>query len=458
MDKINLLKNRRDALLKNGKETREKISALVDGESFVELSSYSFSKNEFYSDEEQGEGVITGFATIDGQPCYIVAQNAKVCSGGISKANCDKIVKALVAAENSSSPVVYLLESKGVQIGEGVNVLEGVADVLWRVSNLSGKVPQIAIVDGDVFGAFAALVASCDMAFYTKNACVSFASPAVLGATEKFPKTKEEVGGVKALANNGLNATVVEDLAEAKDKVSKVIEILQCDEIENGDDYNRTAPELNEKVCAKCLTKAIFDEGTYVEVGASFCPEVKTAFGTIGGMSVGAIVFDGREEGIEITANVMKKIKRFAALLSDYGLPLVNLVNAKGIAKTFEASQSDVLNEIAGYIYNTTDIKKLSLVYGKAVGMGYTLFAAKEMGYDYTAAFPDAMVSLFDTLEGAYIQFSGVTVSDEKKFEEKYKTENQDPFNAAKGGYIDNIIEPQFVRQHLIASLQMLVR
>lgn len=454
MDKINLLKSRRETLLANSKETREKISALIDNESLVELSSYSFSKNEFYSDEEQGEGVITGLARIDDQPCYVIAQNAKVCSGGLSKANCDKIVKALQAAIDNTLPVVYLLESKGVQVGEGINALEGIAEVLWMSSLL--ETTQIALVDGEVYGSLATLVAGCDFVVYTKNACLSYASPAVIAATEKLPKTKEEIGGVKSLENIGLQAVVVEDLKEAKQTVSKLFALLSETIDVSEEDLNRTAPALNEKVCASCLTKAVFDNNSFVELGASYCPSVKTVIGSIGGFTVGAVIFDGGEEGVELTSKVMKKINRFAGLVADYEMPLVNFVNTKGIAKDFAVSQSDVLIDISNYIYNTNNIRKLSVVYGKAIGLGYTVFAAKKMRNDLTVAFPDAQISLFDSLEGAYVEYKGVTVSDEAKFAEKYRDENQDAFNAAKDGYIDNIIEPQFVRQYLISCLQIL--
>ena len=119
MDKIQLLEARKAAIFEAGKEIRSQISSIVDAESFVELSAFSFSKNEFYTENTEGEGVITGFATVDGFPFYVVAQNDRVFDGGISVANCDKIVKCLDLAEKNQTPVIYLLSSRGVQLGEG---------------------------------------------------------------------------------------------------------------------------------------------------------------------------------------------------------------------------------------------------------------------------------------------------------------------------------------------------
>ena len=106
MDKIKLLQERKAKLAEVGSEIRAQINALIDEESFVELSAFSFSKNDFYGENAEGEGVVTGFATIGGYPFYIVAQNAKVLSGGVSKANCDKIAKCLDAAEKNATPVI----------------------------------------------------------------------------------------------------------------------------------------------------------------------------------------------------------------------------------------------------------------------------------------------------------------------------------------------------------------
>ena len=130
MDKIQLLQERKAKIAEAGQEIRARINAIVDEESFVELSAFSFSKNEFYGEEAAGEGVVTGFATISGYPFYVVAQNYKVLEGGVSKANCDKIAKCLDAAEKNCTPVVYILNTRGVQVGEGVTVLEGLGKLL----------------------------------------------------------------------------------------------------------------------------------------------------------------------------------------------------------------------------------------------------------------------------------------------------------------------------------------
>ena len=172
MDKIQLLQERKTKIAEVGKNVRARINALIDAESFVELSAFSFSKNEFYNEECVGEGVVTGFATIGGYPFYIVAQNYGVCDGGMTKANCDKIVKCLEAAEKNSTPVVYLLNTHGVQVGEGVTVLEGLAKLLMKATQLKEEITQYVVIDGEVYGAAAMLASVADFTFFLdKRVC-----------------------------------------------------------------------------------------------------------------------------------------------------------------------------------------------------------------------------------------------------------------------------------------------
>ena len=246
MDKIQLLQERKAKIAEAGKEIRSQITSLVDEDSFVELSAFSFSKNEFYGEDAAGEGVVTGFATIDGYPFYLVAQNFKVLSGGVSKANCDKIAKCLDAAEKNSTPVIYLLNTLGVQVGEGVTVLEGLGKLLMRSTQLKGVVPQYAIVDGEVYGSAAMLAAIADFSFFIeKKSVLAINSPLVLSAKAGKNLPKEEVGGAKALDKSGIAAFEVKELSEIKSKISAISELLDMPMIDA--ELNEPVPALNEE-------------------------------------------------------------------------------------------------------------------------------------------------------------------------------------------------------------------
>lgn len=460
MNKIELLKSRRAELTAISRDVREKISSLTDNQSFVELDAYSFSHNEFYDEDANGEGVVTGFATIDGTPVYVVAQNVKVLSGSISKANCSKIKKCLDKALATGYPVVYLFDSLGVQVGEGVNVLEGVAEVLDLSTQLHGNVPQFSVICGKLYGSFALLAAGCDYNFMLESSRVAYDSPLVLSAKSGKNLSEEEVAGVKASEYNCLTTFSVKDINEVKEKITSILSILPDYSplvIDETDDLNRVSDNLNEKVCPKCLESAIFDGGKMLELNKSYCDEVKTGIGRIGGISVAAIIFGGNEKGVELNLDNVAKIKNFVDYAVENALPLVTLVNTLGIKSDLSTSNSLVLKNIYALASSLNEADRISVVYGKAIGLGYTLFAAKSSGVDYSLAFADAQIGLFD---GAVSSAAFGEVRQDKldELENKYAEENCDPINAARNGYVDNIIEPCFVRQHVIAALQTIVR
>lgn len=458
MDKISLLQKRKKQILDAGKAIRADIAALVDEESFVELSSFSFSKNEFYGENAEGEGVVTGFATINDCPFYIAAQNFAVLSGGVSKAACEKLAKCIAQAEKTSTPIIYILSSHGVQIGEGVSVLEGLANLILKVSQLKGSIPQYLIVNGEVYGQLSLLAASCDFNYFIdKKSALCTNSPLVLSAKSGKNLSAVQVGGAEGLKNAQLCTFTVKDFAQIKESISEINELLALP-VADGGDLNLDLPALNKAIDAKAIVGA-FDENTAIELGATYCPEVKCYLTRIGGIAAACAVFDGKN-GVELNAANVRKLKDFAEFVCCYGLPYVTFVNTLGIACEASVNDGLVLKELAEYVsvLDCIDAAKISVVYGKAIGLGYTVFAAKSMGYDYSYALANAKIALFDSVQGAEIEYSDDKKVSVEKLREKYAEENSDPINAAKYGYIDDIIQPAFLKKYLIASLQMLVK
>ena len=458
MNKISLLQQRKKQISDAGKQVRKDIDALIDEESFVELSSFSFSKNEFYGETAEGEGVVTGFATIGDYPFYVVAQNGAVLSGGVSKANCDKIEKCLNQAEKTSTPVIWLLNSQGVQIGEGVTVLEGLASLILKASQLKGSIPQYLVVNGEVYGQISLLAGICDFTYFIdKKSALVANSPLVISAKNGVNVSKFDLGGAAGLKHANLTTFTVKNLEEVKKSLIEINEILAMPVIES-DELNNSLPALDKKVDLKALL-GVFDKETAIELGATFAPEVKCYLARVGGIAVASVVFDG-ENGVELDALNVRKIKDFAEFACCYGLPYVTFVNTLGIKSDMPTNDSLIIKELGEYvsILDCIDTAKISVVYGKAIGLGYTVFAAKSMGYDYSYAFANAKIALFDSVQGAEIEFAGEKKADKNKLAEKYADENSDPINAAKDGYIDNIIQPAFVKQYLAASLQMLLK
>ncbi len=458
MEKIDLLNTRKTKLYAESTELRKKLFEIIDDSSFVELNAYAFGKNEFYSENTESLGVLTGYATIDEYPVYVVAQNSKVCNGGLSKANCDKIVSCLKKALDTLTPVLYLLDSQGVQVGEGVAVLEGIASVLNMSNQLKDSVPQFAVAIGDVLGQASLLCANADYTYVVDNSCVAYASPAVISASNKNNTSKEVVGGSKSV--NGIKTFAVKSLGEVKNSIIKVFNILP--EIsgivaDTDDDLNRSSLILNSQKDANLIIDAVFDKDDFIELFKGYSDDVIVGIGRVGGISSGAIVFNGGEEGVELNLTNVLKIKNFASFICDNNLPLLTFVNTKGIKADLETSSTPVMKELMNALYNLSNTARVSVVYGKAIGLGYTAFASKEFGNNYTYAFADAKISLFDGELGTAIEFGTFEQGKLSELKEKY-AEMQDVFNAAKLGCVDNIIEPQFVRQYVISALQTIVR
>lgn len=459
MDKLSVLKSQKDRLKSESAEVRKKIAALVDEDSFVELQSYSYTKSDFYGEGVYGEGVVTGFATINDMPVYVAALNGDALGGGLGLGNCKKIVNCMEKAQAAATPIVYLISSQGILAGEGVDALEGVAMLLSKAEELSEDVPQFAVCYGKVLGSATLLVSACDYTYYVKGACVAFNSPLVVAAKSGQNYDEAKIGGAEN--GNGLCDFVAEDLAAVKASVTEVLETLPRTGgiyAECTDDENRNAPNLNEKACAKCLISAVFDDGKFIELDKNHAKEVVTGIGRVGGYSVAAVIFNG-ENGVELTKCNVEKVKNFMYYANDNALPVLTFVNTVGVKADCKTNSSTVLKSISQLVCAlkyTCDVPRINVIYGKAIGLGYTLFGSKAYGANYSFAFATSEIGAVSSEVGAEMEYA-LANGNKEELKEKFARIELDPFKAAKGGYVDDVIEPQYVRQYLIATLQMLI-
>lgn len=454
MSSINDYSARKSQLLESSKQIRAKIDKIIDEKSLVEFNAFSFGKNEFYDEDVDGLGVVTGYATVDGFPVYVVAIDGSKLGGGFTSANCKKVLECLDKAERTESAVLYILESKGVQVGEGISVLEGLSSIVSRVNYLRDFVPQIAVISDNTLGQASLIAAACDVVYLLDGKRVSFASPSVILASSKNPS--KNLFTVKAL--DGIRKVAVKDVADVRESLTKFLNLVFGSGYEDtADDLNRAMPSLNEKVTVKDLVKAVFDKDSCLEISSEDGLDVKTYIGRVGGYAVASIFFDGGDAGVELDLNNVLKIKEFALFANSRDLPLISFVNTKGIKASADVSNSYILSEVLNLLNALEGANRLSIVYGKAIGLGYTLFASKNFGNNFTYAFANANISLLDGDAQIAAEFGLLGEDEVSKAREMY-ADKYDAFNAAKIGCIDNVIEPQFVRQYLISALEMLIR
>ena len=356
-----------------------------------------------------------------------------------------------------------MLHSRGMQIGEGITRARGHGTAArQKRPSCTGVVPQFAVVDGEVYGQSALLAACADFTFFMKDGVLAADSPARHRRTRAAKTCPEaQVGGAEALPHTGLVSFAAESYKEVRETVRKILDILPDFSgavVENGADLNAVFPALDEGCTASELIEAVFDADSAVEVGKGCSPEVRCVLGRVGGIAAAAVVFDG-EDGVLLDAENVAKVTDFAEFASYYSLPLITFADVRGIRPDLQTNDSRVLKNCFKLLetYDLIESAKISVVWKRAVGLGYTLFAAKSAGFDYSYAFATAQIALFEDVKGAEIEFAGEK-ADAAKLAARYADENADPINAAKNGYVDNIIRPQFVRQYLVASLQMLLK
>lgn len=458
MTKTMELSTRKQNVILKSKSLRNALGEIIDEMSLVEMDTYSFSRSTALETDIEGDGVITGFCTIADYPFYVVAQNFEVLSGGLTVGQTTKILKCLEKAEKSNTPILYMLNSRGILYGEGIPALEGLSKIIKKCNDLKSEVMQICVLDGELYGSLAVLPAMCDFTIMTKKGTLGSSSPLVISAkSNKNLPASEILSGEIHSSKTGACEIVVEDLKGAKDSIAKILSIIP----ETSEIIEDEKVDLNSTVDFNGDAEKIFDKGDFIEIYKGYSSSVKFYIGRIGGISTAVLSFVNKEEGVELCPKKIRGIRRFYDLVADLNMPLINLVNAKGIESSIGVEQSDTLKGIGDLVLSLSliDAGKIALVYGKAVGLGYSLFASKSMDYDFVLATENSEIALFDKTQGAMIEYGKeMTAENKAELENKYFEEKSNPYVASELGGIDNVILDYEVRQYLIATLQTLIR
>lgn len=450
------IKQQRDA----GKRTaRERIGKIADVGSFVELYA-------FVSQQEEAAGVVTGYATVQQRPVYLFAQDFTIHGGAIGKLQAQKINKLLDMALKTGAPVLMLCDSAGVRIDEGAEAMNAYAEIYRGMARLSGVCPMISVILGPCVGGAALLAQLSDVSIMAKDVGqLMMFGPQVLSAMNGIDVNADKVGGAAMMAAQGGCSLVANTEDEAIGAALQLLSLLPGSNAEDadlleGDDLNRLLPAI-EPADTGALLSQVLDAGTPIELMPAYEGSMKTVMGRIAGRSVGVVATAGEY----LTAGALQKAARFVHFMDCFNLPVVSLINTRGVKVDSLNAQSWLMNAQSQllYAYATATVPKLAVVTGDAIGQAYIAMGGKAAS-DVTFAWPGAVISALTPEAAVSVLYADAVSADKDntpevsraKFAKEYTETVASAAAAAKAGLLDDIINPAETRKMLASALEML--
>lgn len=438
---------------------RERIARLLDEASFVELDALN-----------ADSGVVTGYGTVNNSPVYVYAQDFTVRGGSVCAMHARKVLKVLELAEKTGVPVVGILDTAGARLDEGVDAMNAYAQMAGRISALSGVVPQISLVLGPCGGIASAIACMTDITVMSQNGALFVNGPMVVSAKSGKKTDMNALAGSEASMASGMAQLTAESDDEAIRLTRQLISLLPVNNMDEAfsasqDDVNRELPELNvleESPNALDLIASISDLGSVIELSKGFAPSMVTALGKIGGATVGFIANQTAKDEGRLTVYGCKKAARFASFCDCFSIPLISIVDSMGM-KITTAPQGELARNAAQLMFALTEATnpRIALIKGNAIGMSYAAMASRAAS-DMVYAWPGAVISAVTPKIAVQLSYEGELRSAEDPYAKREELENRymddvaDGINAAKLGYVDDVIEPARTRQMIAAALEML--
>lgn len=473
-------KTRVDAQHKRGKLTaRERLELLLDPGSFEEWDMFVEQRStDFGLDKKSipGDGVVTGYGTINGRTVFVYAQDFTVLGGSLSETHAEKICKVMDQAMKVGAPIIGLNDSGGARIQEGVSALAGYAEVFQRNVMASGVVPQISCVMGPCAGGAVYSPAVTDYVFMVKDSSYMFVTgPDVVKTVTHEEVTQEELGGaITHTTKSGVSDKAFENDVDAMEQIRRFMDFLPASNRERPpvrpteDSTERQEPSLdslipenpNEPYDMKELVLKLVDEGDFFEIGPEFAGNIITGFGRMEGSTVGFIanqplVLAGC---LDIDASV--KAARFVRFCDCFNIPLVSLVDVPGFLPGTTQEYGGLIRHGAKllYAYAEATVPKVTVITRKAYGGAYIVMSSKHLRGDVNLTWPSAEIAVMGSKGAVEIIFRE-DLADEQKIaerEQEYKNQFANPFRVGARGYIDDVIMPHNTRQRVCKALRML--
>lgn len=494
-DKLNQLdKKKQEALLGGGPgridaqhakgklTARERIHFLLDDGSFEEVGMLVTHRSTNFGLDKQrflGDGVVTGYGTIDGRLIYVYAQDFTVMGGSLAEAHAEKICKIMDMAMKNGAPIIGLNDSGGARIQEGVVSLAGYADIFYRNTRASGVIPQLSAIMGPCAGGAVYSPALTDFIMMVENTSYMFVTgPNVVKTVTHEEVSAEELGGASTHATKSgvahfTSPNEIELINNLKNLLSYIPQ--NCEEESPVHDYtvsNESRPELqsiipdnpNQPYDIKEVIDGIIDPESFFEVHRDYAENIVCGFGRLAGRSIGIVANQPAFLAGVLDNHASNKAARFVRFCDCFNIPLLVLEDVPGFLPGTDQEWNGIINNGAKllYAFSEATVPRITLITRKAYGGAYDVMNSKHIGADLNFAWPTAEIAVMGAKGAAEIIFRKEikeATNPDAKWKEKeaeYAELFAHPYNAAARGFIDEVIDPSLSRQKLIKAFKML--
>tara|TARA_B100001109_G_scaffold255524_1_gene259009 strand:- start:14702 stop:16243 length:1542 start_codon:yes stop_codon:yes gene_type:complete len=467
---------------KNKLTARERIHFLMDEGSFEEIGMFvTHRSNNFGLDKNKplGDGVVTGYGTVNGRLTYVFAQDFTVMGGSLAEAHAEKIVKIMDLAMKNGAPLIGLNDSGGARIQEGVVSLGGYADIFYRNTQASGVIPQLSAIMGPCAGGAVYSPALTDFIMMVENTSYMFVTgPNVVKTVTHEEVTSEELGGASAHSTkSGVTHFTYANEIECINGIKKLLSYVpqNCEEDAPAVDY-QAGDESREKLNSIIPENAgqpydirevidnTVDADSFYEVHKDFAENIVVGFARLAGRSIGIVANQPAFLAGVLDINSSTKGARFVRFCDAFNIPLLVFEDVPGFLPGTDQEWNAIITNGAKllYAFSEATVPRVTVITRKAYGGAYDVMNSKHIGADMNFAWPSAEIAVMGAKGAAEIIFrKEIQEADDqeaklKEKEDEYAEMFANPYNAAARGYVDEVIRPDQTREKLIKAFKML--
>jgi methylmalonyl-CoA carboxyltransferase 12S subunit len=468
-----------------GKRTaRERLGQLFDPDTFQET--HPFMKHRcvdfgMQGKELPGEGVVTGYGLIAGRPVYAVSQDFTVAGGAVGEATAKKISELQNDAMKTGDPIIFINDSGGARIQEGVSSLAGYGDIFYRNIKASGVVPQITIISGPCAGGAAYSPALTDFIIQVRHEGQMYITgPSVIKQVTGEDVTAEQLGGVESHSHySGVVHFVAESGGEGIEIAQRLLSFLPSnntddppfvdelhDDVVGADEGMNTLIPENARTPYDMhdLIGRVVDRGDFMEIMEHYAPNLIVGFGRIEGSTVGVVGNNPKSKAGVLDIDSSVKGARFIRFCNAFNIPLVTFVDVPGFMPGVQQEYGGIIRHGAKmlFAYGAATVPKITIVVRKAYGGAYLAMCGRSMGADRVAAWPSAEIAVMGGDGAVNVLYRKELAEAEdpdtlrKELLEEYAEKFSNPYAAAAQGMVDDVIEPADTRAYIALSLEVL--